>query len=139
MLLKATMSHLVVFDTNVFVSHFLTPGKTSAVNAAVSRIFEHKAIPVYSDVTMLEYIDVLNRAKFSFSEYKICSFLNLIKVNGLHVNPAGTDVSFSDASDKPFYEAAVAAGAWLVTGNTKHFPRESFIVSPREWLERTGH
>ena len=73
------MSHLVVFDTNVFVSHFLTPGKASAVNAAVSRIFERKAIPVYSDVTMLEYIDVLNRTRFGFSEYKICSFLKLIR------------------------------------------------------------
>ena len=55
------------------------------------------------------------------------------------MSPAPTSVPFTDTSDKPFYDAAVAASAdWLITGNKRHFPAESFIVSPREWLERTG-
>ena len=58
--------------------------------------------------------------------------------NGLYVMPHPTPVHFVDESDKPFYDAVVAAGAWLVTGNKKHYPQEEFIVSPREYLERTG-
>jgi len=38
----------------------------------------------------------------------------------------------------PFYEVVLDKredGAYLVTGNLKHFPRESFIVTAREMLE----
>lgn len=132
------MRDLVVFDTNVFVSYFWSSNETSAVKVVVRKITQNEVIPVFSDEIMMEYIDVLTRKKFGFSEYKICLFLKLIRVNGLHVNPTPTSAPFTDASDKPFYDAAVAAGAWLVTGNTKHFPKENFIVSPREYLERTG-
>lgn len=40
--------------------------------------------------------------------------------------------------DLPFYEAVLekrSAGAYLVTGNRKHFPDEQFVVTPREFLD----
>ena len=132
------MRDLVVFDTNVFVSYFWSSNETSAVKVVVRKITQNKVIPLFSDEIMMEYIDALTRKKFGFSEYKICLFLKLIRVNGLYVNPSPTSAPFTDISDKPFYDAAVAAGAWLVTGNLRHFPHESFIVSPREYLECTG-
>ena len=132
------MAELVVFDTNVFVSYFWTSNETSAVKIVVRKITQNKVIPVFSDEIMREYIDVLTCTKFGFAQHKICSFLKLIRCNGLCVNPAPTSVPFTDTSDRPFYDAAVAACAWLVTGNTRHYPDEPFIASPREWLERMG-
>ena len=130
------MNHLVVFDTNVFVSYLLPSKKITAVHLAVERIFDGKAIPVYSDAIMAEYNRVLYYPRLKFLLPRVCSFLQSIIDNGYFVNPAPTSEPFSDASDKPFYDAAITAGAWLVTGNKRHFPDEPFIVSPRAWLER---
>jgi len=46
---------------------------------------------------------------------------------------------FTDEADKKFYETFKTAEAdYLITGNTKHFPDEDGIVSPREFVELTG-
>lgn len=47
-----------------------------------------------------------------------------------------------DQKDAPFLALAHAAGAWLVTGNLKHYP-ERFrggvrVLSPVEYLDRLG-
>ena len=132
------MRELVVYDTNTFVSYLLSSKKTSAVCIAVASIFDETAVPVFSDETMAEYVRVLNYEKFDFLPEQINDLLDFVRSNGLYVVPHPTTVPFVDTTDKPFYDAAVAAGAWLVTGNKKHFPSADFIVSPREWLERTG-
>lgn len=133
------MNELVVFDTNTFVSYLFPSQKITAVKIVVSQISTGIIIPVYSIPIMTEYEGVLHRPKFHFSDDKIHALLDLVLKNGLYVLPRPTSAPFTDISDKPFYDAAVAAGAWLVTGNTRHFPHESFIVSPREYLERVGH
>ena len=132
------MNELVVFDTNVFVSYLLPPkGRLTAVKIVVNKILNGTAIPVYSDATMAEYTEVLSRTKFHFSREEVSKMLSLICDKGVYVEPTPSLLPFSDASDKCFYDAAVSSDAWLVTGNVRHFPPESFIVSPREWLERT--
>lgn len=130
------MNHLVVFDTNVLVSYLLSSTKVSAVKIAVRQMTSGKATPVFSNAIMTEYEDVLNRKKFYFPENEVRILLDLVFKNGLYVLSRPTSVQFTDKSDKPFYDAAVTTGAWLVTGNKRHFPQESFIVSPAEWLER---
>ena len=41
--------------------------------------------------------------------------------------------------DVVFYEVVMeqreSTKAWLVTGNIKHFPNETFIVTPRQMLD----
>ena len=133
------MSELAVFDTNVLISYFWTLTKTTAVQVAVDKILTHKVTPVYSRPIMEEYAEVLNRAVFNFPRHKVRTFLKFIRENGLYVDPLPTTLPFGDISDKPFYDAARAAGAWLVTGNVRHYPQEGFIVSPREYLERVRH
>lgn len=53
-------------------------------------------------------------------------------------DPGGWPHPGPDPKDVPFLALAHAAGAWLVTGNLKHFPetlREGVIViSPGEFL-----
>ena len=96
------MSELVVFDTNIFVSYFLSPFKTSSITTVTTKIFEDKAVPVFSDAIMAEYEDVLYRVKFNFPRNEVRGFLDVIHDTGYFVNPAPTSVPFADISDKCF-------------------------------------
>ena len=52
-----------------------------------------------------------------------------------------SDVPMLDEDDRVFYDTAKESGAILVTGNTKHFPAESFIMTPSDflaYLEKNG-
>ena len=136
---KEKMSEIVVVDTNIFVSYFLTPNKTTAVKTVVNRILCKEATPVYSTQIMVEYVKVLKRPKFNFPNDTISRFLKLICDNGLYVNPLPTSMPFIDLSDKCFYDAALTAHVdYLITGNKRHFPDEPFIVAPAEYLQRVG-
>ena len=43
---------------------------------------------------------------------------------------------FPDPKDAVFYEVALSKDdAYLITGNTKHFPRTPIVVTPAEMLE----
>jgi hypothetical protein len=39
-----------------------------------------------------------------------------------------------DEDDRVFYDTAKTAGAYLIPGNTKHFPQEPFILTPAQFL-----
>jgi predicted nucleic acid-binding protein len=39
-----------------------------------------------------------------------------------------------DEEDRKFYNVAKSSGAFLITGNIKHFPSESFIITPADFL-----
>ncbi|MDR3270840.1 MAG: hypothetical protein LBT32_04945 [Peptococcaceae bacterium] len=40
-----------------------------------------------------------------------------------------------DEDDRVFYDAAKSVGAYLITGNIKHFPQGPFILTPLAFLE----
>ena len=47
-----------------------------------------------------------------------------------------TSEHFPDPKDIVFYEVAMSKeDAYLVTGNTKHFPKKPIVVTPSEMLE----
>ena len=55
------------------------------------------------------------------------------------IDPGRTTVNnyeFPDIKDIVFYEVALSQeGSFLVTGNTKHFPKEPLVVTPAHMLE----
>ena len=61
----------------------------------------------------------------------------LIK-RGFFVDADKLDIELPDPKDSMFYEIVMEkrknTEAFLVTGNIKHFPKEPFIVTPREML-----
>ena len=66
--------------------------------------------------------------------------MKAIIVDGLSLDrvPA-TGIDIPDPKDIVFYEIAISKeNAYLVTGNIKHFPVRSFIVSPAEMVEILG-
>ncbi|MBP5797935.1 MAG: hypothetical protein J6W26_06645 [Bacteroidales bacterium] len=55
---------------------------------------------------------------------------------GVKVNRTSTDETFIDLDDVVFYEVALSKeGSFVVTGNTKHFPKNPIVVTPAELLE----
>ena len=118
----------IVLDTNVLVSALWSPSKNASVilNAVLSR----KYTVCYDYRILMEYDRVLHYPKFPFSEREISSILEPIIKTGISVtaNPL-PDVPFTDESDRKFYEVSKFCDALLITGNQKHYPYESDIIT----------
>jgi predicted nucleic acid-binding protein len=130
-------------DTNLLVSSLLSDGPPALIVdwAAMERIR-----PCFDDRILSEYWDVLSRPKFGFSPLRINRLIHDIVNAGFGIevpaklpleepNVSG-GVSMPDESDRKFYAAATAATAILITGNTKHYPDEPFILTPAAFVQR---
>jgi predicted nucleic acid-binding protein len=65
--------------------------------------------------------------------------LEVIIENSLALpEPEPWPIACPDPKDAPFLALAHTAGAWLVTGNLKHFPEEAWrgvtVLSPADYL-----
>ena len=122
-----------VLDTNVLISAALAHNKYSIPYSVVERRF----VPLVDDNIVREYWEVFSRPKFSFMQETINDIVgNTIKFAiNQPVPPSG--IELPDCDDVIFYDVARAhqdKGAYLVTGNLKHFPNCGFAVSPRDFM-----
>lgn len=127
-----------VIDTNVLVSALLSSHDDAATVQVVGKLFSGEIVPLYSEEIMNEYINVLHRKKFKFSEYTINTLVLAIQQFGVLVEPGVSGEILSDMKDLPFYEVVLEKkddNAYLVTGNIKHFPQKPFIVTASQLLE----
>jgi len=127
----------VVLDTNILVSSLLSAGPPSVILDLVAC---GNIIPFYTNSILREYWEVLSRKKFGFSPAQVTGLINNVIRTGFSVE--GKQLSKNNKineDDRIFYDTAVEAKAYLVTGNKKHFPNESFIVTPAKFLTIIGH
>lgn len=130
------MKHLVIIDTNVLVSALLSSRNDSPVKIILNKILNGELIPVYSKEIFEEYRVVLDRPKFNFKLEDVNIILQVIKVCGIQITPNPVNTQLNDIKDLPFYEIVMTENdSFLITGNLKHFPRISRIMSPREFLD----
>lgn len=125
----------IVLDTNVLVSALWSAGSKpgEVVNAVIVRRFT----ACYDYRILDEYTKVLRRPKFKFKEWEINALLDPIIKNGISVMPEPfPDIPFTDESDKKFFEVAKFCNAYLVTGNIKHYPKDSYIITVADFCER---
>ena len=133
------MKYFAVFDTNVLVSAMITHNSDSATVKVLKQVVKGHIVPLFNDEILLEYQEVLHRDKFNLREDDILNMLDLLVDNGCWAGRRTTDVSFTDADDIVFFEVSMSKeGAFLVTGNTKHFPKVPTVVTPAEMLEIMG-
>ena len=79
---------------------------------------------------------MLHISKFSFPSRAVDSILNKVKTIGKNANRVRSNSAFPDPKDIVFYEVALSKeDAYLVTGNSKHFPKTPIVVTPAEMLE----
>ncbi len=127
--------YYAVFDTNVLVSALLTSNVSSPTVELLNHILDRTIIPVYNEDIINEYTEVLSRSKFGFSAQRIEAVINAIR-SGIAADRTPADWNFPDADDIVFYEVALSVeDAYLVTGNTRHFPPVSKVVTPAEMLQ----
>ena len=132
------MRYYTVIDTNVLVSALLSKKEEAATVQLMERLWQRKIIPVYSKKIIEEYWDVLQRSKFSFTQEVIRRNIETIIKYGVSVDPASTGEQLPDMKDLPFYEVVMEKrvdDAYLVTGNLKHFPERTYIVTARQMLD----
>jgi len=126
-----------VLDTNVLISAALAQNKYSIPYSVFRGVVERRFVPLVDDNIVREYWEVFSRPKFSFMQETINDIVgNTIKFAiNQPVPPSG--IELPDSDDVVFYDVARAhqdKGAYLVTGNLKHFPNCGFAVSPRDFM-----
>lgn len=125
-----------VIDTNVIVSAHVTKNLYAATSKVWEAVLQMKITPIYSDEIIDEYSEVLHRKKFNIPEHLIKRDIDRILTNGVRGERILSDDFFPDPKDIVFYEVALSKeDAYLVTGNTKHFPKTPIVVTPAEMLE----
>jgi len=102
-------------------------------------VFDGPIIPVYNSDILKEYHEVLSRPKFHLTKDIVDTVVESIQNRGIQIETEMLDIALPDPKDRIFFEVVFekrkTEDAYLITGNTKHFPIETFIVTPREMLE----
>ncbi len=97
-------------------------------------------IPLLCDEIIAEYKEVLARPKFKFDQKAVNVFIDGIIDRGIFVDAVPVEEVIPDLKDIVFYEVVMEGrrkhdDAYLITGNIKHFPIKSFVVTPRKMLD----
>ena len=131
------MTYYAVIDTNVIVSSML---KTDSIPGLIIDCIKNNIIvPLLNEEIIGEYVDVLTRNKFDFNSKEIETLIIRIKEKGICLEREQTFENFIDKDDLVFFEIVMSArstmDAYLVTGNIKHYPIRSYVVTPREMIQ----
>lgn len=130
---------LAVFDTNVIVSAGINRAGAPA-RLVYEWVLGEKVNLVTCPSVIAEYIEVTSRQKFARNNFPPDWLEHLIDTSEEVADPAPWPHALPDAKDAVFLALARASGAWLVTGNLKHFPKTArrgvTVVAPGEYLER---
>ena len=131
---------IIVLDTNVLVSGFLSP------HGAPGRIVDwlrQRAIQLILDDRIAnEYFDVLHRSDLGLPGEEVDYVLNFILsfARWIDVAPELIFNDMPDPDDAPFAECASLAQCPLITGNKRHYPakltKNIEILSPSEFVQR---
>jgi len=131
----------LILDTNVIVSALIQRGYPYYI---VDTIFADSSLQLcISDKLMAEYVEVLNRQKFSrFPDFhaRAQSLLSEIENRSAKYKPAHTVAVIKDEPDNRLLELAETCKAdYLITGNANDFTMTMYkstrIVSPKNFFE----
>jgi len=114
-----------------------TRNPESPTKIILDKIINGDVTPLYADEIIEEYQEVLSRKQFPFKPENISDVLNAIERFGISPGrKLAEGQTFPDTKDIVFYEVALSKeDSFLVTGNTKHFPKTPIVVTPTEFLE----
>lgn len=132
------MRYFAVMDTNVLVSAMLK--FQSVPGQIINEALLGDLIPLLSDEIIAEYREVLARPKFKFDQNTVEILIDGIVDRGIYMDAVPVEEIIPDPKDIVFYKVVMEGrkehdDTYFVTGNIKHFPVKSFIVTPKEILE----
>lgn len=131
------MTYYAAIDTNVIVSSML---KTNSIpGVIVNLVYRNVIVPLLNADIIKEYFEVLSRNKFEINPERIDNLINTIKERGIYLEREQTLEALIDKDDIVFFEIVMSArntmDAYLITGNMKHYPIRSYVVTPREMID----
>jgi len=122
-----------VIDTNVLVSGLIT---SHGYPARIINAFKEKQFNLlYCSEILIEYRDVLYRGRFGLKSNDVDDLLDVISLNGIPVTTDASNITLTDEDDRCFFDVAKNTGAYLVTGNLKHYPNDSTIITPADFVK----
>ena len=125
-----------VIDTNVLVSALITHNPEAATAKVVRLLLERDFIPMYNEDIIAEYEDVLHRAKFPILPETANALITHIMENGVEASKINFEAPMPDEDDRVFLEVAMSKeDSFLVTGNLKHYPASTRVMTPSQFLE----
>lgn len=132
---------LAVLDTNVIVSAGIQPGGAPA-KLLMDWVLEGEVQVVTCKSIVAEYREVVRRPKFQQYGFPPLWLEYLIEESMRLAEPGPWLHTCPDPTDAPLLALAHVAGAWLVTGNLKHFPKAIrsgvTVLSPADYLAKLG-
>ena len=132
--------YYAVIDTNVIVAALMSKYQDSATVKIMNHIFDRNVAILLNYDILKEYEDVLHRKKFNFNGSAVDSLISSLKTLGIFVNGAKTDEIFIDPIDAVFYEVSLSVEeSYLVTGNIRHFPKNSKVITPADFIKIIEH
>jgi uncharacterized protein len=128
----------VVIDTNVLVSGLHSPWGTCA--QVVDLLLQGVIRPCVNGQILDEYDSVLHRAELEIASKYADEVIAYLRRAAENVPSAPVPSRLTHTHDQPFLEVAWAAGAAIVTGNTRHFPKrlcgDVEVLTPAELIEQ---
>jgi putative PIN family toxin of toxin-antitoxin system len=129
---------LAVFDTNIIVSAGIKREGAPAT-LVMDWVLDGQVQVVTCPSIADEYREVVRRAKFLRYRFPPLWLEFLIAESMQLPDPANWPDPLPDSKDAPFLALAHSTGAWLVTGNLRHFPKEACsgvtVLSPADYLQ----
>lgn len=110
----------------------------SVPGSVIEMAFNGSIVPLLTVDIVSEYRNVLLRPKFHLSEPIVSDVISALEEKGVYIFPKVLNIELPDPKDKIFYEAVMEKrqeNTYLITGNIKHFPKEPYIVTPREFVD----
>lgn len=110
----------VVFDTNVYVAAFLTPGGEG--EQALLLAYRHQ-VDLYTSLPVLAEVARVLRGKLGATETAVTAALRAIARVAVVVRPRRQVAALEDDPDNRILECAVEAGADLIVTGDRHLLR----------------
>ena len=131
--LKLSENNDILLWTQMFWFH-----PKSVPGSVVREALTGDIIPVINNQIVAEYEEVLRRPKFDFKEKAVQVLLDDISRRAIYAEVGMIEDFVPDPKDVVFYavlmEERKEKDAYLVTGNIKHYPVRTYVVTPREML-----
>ena len=131
----------IVADTNILISADIVPG-SNPDKVVWSAIERKNTKAIITPSVLAEYQLVVRYTKFIRYRFPP-QWLNIFINNALLIDdPPPWSLPLPDPTDGIFLAAAHATGAWLITGNLKHYPRSSRfgvkVKTPAQYIQQLG-
>ena len=132
---------LLALDTNVIVSAGIKAG-SPPYKLVHSLVFEERVRVALCPSVVAEYREVCSRSKFAQFGFPPAWLEILIDGALVLPEPKRWPHALPDKDDGVFLALAKASGAWLITGNLKHYPKEARggvkVLTPGDYLTAYG-